>query len=41
MLFAMGYAAGRRSGRRRPWLMGVAMVILGAALVGLTIALGG
>jgi len=41
MLFAMGYAAGRRGGRRRPWLMGVAMVILGAALVGLTIALGG
>ncbi|PWB72832.1 MAG: VIT family protein [Holophagae bacterium] len=41
MLFAMGYASGRRNQRRRPWLMGISMVVLGAALVALTIALGG
>jgi VIT1/CCC1 family predicted Fe2+/Mn2+ transporter len=36
----MGYAYGRYSGRR-PIQMGVAMVILGSAMVGITIALGG
>lgn len=41
MLFMMGHAAGRRTGRRRPWLMGVSMVVLGCILVALTIALGG
>jgi VIT1/CCC1 family predicted Fe2+/Mn2+ transporter len=40
MLFMMGYASGRRAGRR-PWLMGIAMVVLGAVLVALTVALGG
>jgi VIT1/CCC1 family predicted Fe2+/Mn2+ transporter len=40
MLFLTGYAFGRISGRH-PWVMGVSMVILGAILVGLTMALGG
>jgi VIT1/CCC1 family predicted Fe2+/Mn2+ transporter len=40
MLFIAGYAYGRITGHR-PWLIGVSMVILGGALVGLTIALGG
>src|SRR5436190_11614498 len=40
MLFITGYAFGRCSGYR-PWLMGIAMVLLGGLLVGLTIALGG
>jgi hypothetical protein len=40
MLFAAGYAFGRLSGYRPVWV-GVAMVALGSALVGLTIALGG
>ena len=40
MLFMTGYAYGRIS-RYRPWLMGVAMVLLGIALVGITMALGG
>ena len=40
MLFALGYAFGTMTGRR-PWLVGIAMVVLGAALVGMTIALGG
>jgi hypothetical protein len=40
MLFAMGYAFGRMTGRRA-WATGVSMVVLGAILVGLTIALGG
>lgn len=40
MLFVTGYAFGRITGRR-PWVMGVAMVILGTVLVGLTMALGG
>lgn len=40
MLFAAGWAFGRITGRRR-WVMGLAMVILGSALVGLTMALGG
>ena len=40
LLFLTGYAFGRSIGRRPVW-MGIAMVVLGAALVGLTIALGG
>jgi VIT1/CCC1 family predicted Fe2+/Mn2+ transporter len=40
MLFATGAAFGRITGRR-PWVMGAAMVLLGAALVALTMALGG
>ena len=40
LLFVTGVAFGRASGRR-PWLFGVGMVVLGLALVGLTIALGG
>jgi hypothetical protein len=40
LLLAMGLAYGRLIGRR-PWLMGVVMVLLGGALVGITIALGG
>ena len=40
LLFLTGFAFGRVAGHR-PWLMGLAMVILGSALVGLTIALGG
>jgi hypothetical protein len=40
LLFFTGYAFGRASGRA-PLVMGVGMVILGLALVGLTIALGG
>jgi VIT1/CCC1 family predicted Fe2+/Mn2+ transporter len=40
MLFVMGYAFGRYSGHR-PVAMGVAMVIVGSAMVGITIALGG
>jgi VIT1/CCC1 family predicted Fe2+/Mn2+ transporter len=40
MLFLTGYAFGRITGRR-PWVRGVAMVLLGAALVAITMALGG
>jgi VIT1/CCC1 family predicted Fe2+/Mn2+ transporter len=40
MLFCCGCAFGYRSGLR-PWAAGLAMVALGAALVGVTIALGG
>ena len=40
MLFATGAVFGRITGRR-PWVMGVSLVVLGAILVGLTIALGG
>jgi VIT family len=40
MLFLTGYAFGRMTGRR-PWLMGISMVVLGLILVGLTMALGG
>ena len=40
MLFVMGYAYGFYSGRP-PWRMGILMVIVGSAMVGLTIALGG
>jgi len=40
MMFATGYAFGRVAGYR-PFLMGGSMVLLGALLVALTIALGG
>jgi hypothetical protein len=40
MLFGTGYAFGRITGNR-PWRVGIAMVLLGAVLVALTIALGG
>jgi hypothetical protein len=40
MLFLTGYAFGSLAGRR-PWLMGISMVVLGLTLVGMTMALGG
>ena len=40
LLFVCGHAFGRIAGYR-PWLTGFAMVFLGSALVGLTMALGG
>jgi len=40
MLFLTGYAFGRHAGHR-PLRMGVAMVILGSAMVAITISLGG
>ena len=40
MLFLTGYAFGHITGRR-PWLRGIAMVVLGSILVGITMALGG
>ena len=40
MLFLTGYAFGSMTGRRA-WLVGIAMVILGSMLVGMTMALGG
>jgi hypothetical protein len=40
MLFLTGWVFGRITGRR-PWVMGASMVLLGAILVGLTMALGG
>jgi hypothetical protein len=40
LLFVTGYAFGRCS-EYHPWLSGLAMVLLGSALVGLTIMLGG
>jgi VIT1/CCC1 family predicted Fe2+/Mn2+ transporter len=40
LLFVSGWAFGRIAGYR-PWLTGVAMVLVGVVLVGLTIALGG
>ena len=40
MLFLTGYAFGRLTGRR-PWLVGISMVVLGSILVGLTMVLGG
>jgi VIT1/CCC1 family predicted Fe2+/Mn2+ transporter len=41
LLFVTGYYFGRSAGRRKPARTGFAMVVIGAALVGLTIALGG
>src|SRR5262245_36810528 len=40
MLFVLGCIYARAIGHR-PWIIGIAMVALGAALVGMTIALGG
>ena len=40
MLFLTGYAFGRMTDRR-PWLVGIAMVLIGAILVAMTKALGG
>ena len=40
MLFLAGYAYGRISGQR-PWIVGIVMVVLGAVLTGMTMALGG
>ena len=40
MLFLSGYALGAYSGNR-PWKVGLSMVIVGVALVGVAIALGG
>jgi len=40
MLFVCGYAFGRRAGMR-PWASGLAVVTIGAAFVGVAIALGG
>jgi VIT family len=40
LLFLAGYGLGRYAGRS-PWRVGLAMVVLGAALVGVAIALGG
>jgi len=40
LLFLAGYAFGRMTGRR-PWMVGVSMVVLGSALVAMTMALGG
>lgn len=40
MLFLTGYAFGSYAGHR-PWRMGISMVILGGALVAITISLGG
>ena len=40
MLFLSGYALGRHSGNR-PWKVGLSMVAVGVALVGLAMALGG
>ena len=40
MLFGCGYSLGKFVGGR-PWALGVAMVIIGAVLAGMTLALGG
>jgi hypothetical protein len=40
MLFVTGWAFGRVTGHP-PWLVGIAMVVIGAVLVGMTMALGG
>ena len=40
MLFLAGYDFGRLTGHR-PWLLGIAMVVLGMILVAMTMALGG
>jgi len=40
LLFVTGYAFGRIA-EYRPWLTGLAMVVLGVVLVGITMALGG
>jgi VIT1/CCC1 family predicted Fe2+/Mn2+ transporter len=40
MLFLAGYALGKYAGHH-PWRMAIAMALLGGALVGITISLGG
>jgi VIT1/CCC1 family predicted Fe2+/Mn2+ transporter len=40
MLFLTGYAFGRLAGRH-PWVVGISMVLVGSALVAMTMALGG
>ena len=40
MLFLTGYAFGRITGRH-PWVVGIAMVVVGSILVAMTMALGG
>ena len=40
MLFLSGYALGRMSGQH-PWMLGLSMVIVGVALTGAAILLGG
>jgi hypothetical protein len=40
MLFVLGWATARHTGSR-PWLLGLAMVLLGVALVAIVVALGG
>jgi VIT1/CCC1 family predicted Fe2+/Mn2+ transporter len=40
MMFIAGYAYGRSVGHH-PWVLGIAMVLLGAVLVAITIVLGG
>jgi VIT1/CCC1 family predicted Fe2+/Mn2+ transporter len=40
MMFASGYALGRHSGQH-PWKLGLSMVMVGIALTGIAIALGG
>jgi VIT1/CCC1 family predicted Fe2+/Mn2+ transporter len=40
MLFVCGYVTGRLTGYH-PWLTGLGMVVLGAVLVAMTMALGG
>jgi hypothetical protein len=40
MLFLTGYSFGRLVGRR-PWVMGISMIVFGFILVGLTMVLGG
>jgi hypothetical protein len=40
MLFLAGYAFGRHAGYR-PWRMAIAMVIIGATMVAITVSLGG
>ena len=40
LLFLSGYLFGKIS-KQRPWVMGISMVVVGSALVGMTIALGG
>jgi len=40
LLFLVGYRFGQNAGHR-PWAMGFAIVILGSAMVGITISLGG
>jgi VIT1/CCC1 family predicted Fe2+/Mn2+ transporter len=40
LMFGLGYGFGRMTGRQ-PWVVGISMVLLGSALVAMTMALGG